>query len=66
MQTPCPISRCSLRLSLPPPPFFLALALIVDGAADVIKNGKPCWGRLAGAAACLSGGLLALLLATAF
>ncbi len=46
--------------------FFLALALIVDGAADVIKNGKPCWGRLAGAAACLSGGLLALLLATAF
>ena len=24
-------------------PFFLALALIVDGAADVIKNGKPCW-----------------------
>lgn len=22
--------------------FFLALALIVDGAADVIKNGKPC------------------------
>lgn len=46
----------SIRLLLSAAAFFLALVLILDGAAGLIKEGKPCWGRLALAALCLTAG----------